>query len=119
MRVQALLETNLAGYLLKQEINESLLDVIRAVMHGATWFSRPLVEHLMINKATPASALLSTREHEVLKLVAQGERNRKIAQILCISENTLEHHISHIYQKLGVKGRTAASQWYWDFYHQE
>lgn len=87
--------------------------------HGATWFSRPLAEHLLVNKASQSSEILSNREHEVLKLLAQGERNRKIARTLCISENTLEHHIGHIYQKLGVKGRAEASKWYWNFYHEK
>src|SRR5689334_18096512 len=46
IRLDALVATNLAGYLFKQEINESLVDMIRAVMHGATWLSRTLVEQL-------------------------------------------------------------------------
>ena len=63
--------------------------------------------------------ILSKREWQVLELVAQGNPNKTIATLLFISENTLEHHLTRIYQKLGVSGRTAASKWYWDFHDEK
>jgi DNA-binding NarL/FixJ family response regulator len=51
---------------------------------------------------------LTDREMEVLRLVAQGKKNPEIAKLLYISRKTVEHHLSHIYNKLGVSCRTSA-----------
>jgi DNA-binding NarL/FixJ family response regulator len=58
-------------------------------------------------KAWPAG--LTTREVEVLRLVAQGRSNRSIAEDLFISEKTVRNHVEHIYSKLAVSNRTGAS----------
>jgi DNA-binding NarL/FixJ family response regulator len=58
----------------------------------------------------PADALfLTRREQDVLRLVAAGRSNREIADILSISERTVENHMSHILTKLDVESRTAAA----------
>lgn len=54
---------------------------------------------------------LSPRELEVLALVAGGSTNRKIAVALSISEKTAVNHVTHIYDKLGVSNRAAATSW--------
>ena len=54
---------------------------------------------------------LTDREREVLALLAQGMRNREIAEALCISEKTVEHHVSAILRKLGVENRVQATVW--------
>lgn len=59
------------------------------------------------------SYILSKRELEVLKLVALGNSNKEIAHILQISEYTIEKHLTHIFQKIQVTNRIAASYWYW------
>jgi LuxR family maltose regulon positive regulatory protein len=51
---------------------------------------------------------LSERELEVLRLIAAGKRNKEIAAALTVSLNTVKKHTSHIYEKLGVDGRTQA-----------
>jgi DNA-binding NarL/FixJ family response regulator len=53
---------------------------------------------------------LTPRERAVLALVAEGKRNREIAQTLGISEATVENHLHHIFQKLGVSTRTEAAR---------
>jgi HD-GYP domain-containing protein (c-di-GMP phosphodiesterase class II) len=53
--------------------------------------------------------MLSEREVEVLRLVAGGQTNREMARALGISEKTVEHHVSHIFDKLGVTSRTSAA----------
>ena len=54
---------------------------------------------------------LSRREIEVLRLVADGRTAREIAAQLFISTRTAEHHIQHVYTKIGVTGRAAATRW--------
>jgi DNA-binding NarL/FixJ family response regulator len=68
------------------------------------------------NGAPPRSASsaagvvdLTAREAEVLVLVAQGKTNRTIAAELCISEKTVASHLNHIYTKLGLTSRSAAT----------
>jgi DNA-binding NarL/FixJ family response regulator len=56
-----------------------------------------------------APAGLSDREVEVLRLVARGLSNREIAQALVVSPRTAEHHVQHIYSKIGVSSRAAAA----------
>lgn len=56
----------------------------------------------------PADEVLSPRERELMGLLAQGLDNRGIAERLCISAKTARNHLSHIYEKLGVKSRTQA-----------
>jgi DNA-binding NarL/FixJ family response regulator len=51
---------------------------------------------------------LTAREVEVLRWVAAGNRNREIAELLCISEETVKVHVKHIIEKLGAKDRTQA-----------
>jgi ATP/maltotriose-dependent transcriptional regulator MalT len=51
---------------------------------------------------------LSEREVEVVRLAAQGKTNREIAKLLVISDKTVEHHLEHVFDKLGVTSRTAA-----------
>lgn len=55
---------------------------------------------------------LTYREVEVLALVAEGKRNREIAQELWIEESTVETHLHHIFRKLDVSNRTAAAMRY-------
>jgi DNA-binding NarL/FixJ family response regulator len=52
---------------------------------------------------------LTNQEHHVLALVAKGRRNANIASELCISHRTVENHLYHIFDKLGVSSRTEAA----------
>jgi ATP/maltotriose-dependent transcriptional regulator MalT len=51
---------------------------------------------------------LTTREHEALCLIARGLRNKEIARELGLSEATVKYHVAHVFEKLGVSGRTEA-----------
>lgn len=57
---------------------------------------------------------LTKREQEVLEWLARGLTNRTIGDRLSLAENTVEHHLKHIYQKLGVKTRAEAGMLYWN-----
>jgi DNA-binding NarL/FixJ family response regulator len=67
-------------------------------------------------RALPAHPAIDTgltqREREVLDRVAQGHRNKAIADALGVSEHTVKLHIHHIIVKIGVDNRTAAANWY-------
>ena len=57
---------------------------------------------------------LTPRELEVLSLVAEGLSNHEVVEALCITLSTVETHLHHIYEKLGVKSRMQAVMWYRD-----
>lgn len=54
---------------------------------------------------------LSSREKDVLRLIARGMTNQEIAQRLFISPHTVKNHVSHIYQKIGMDDRTKVALW--------
>jgi HD-GYP domain-containing protein (c-di-GMP phosphodiesterase class II) len=87
---------------LRREVRLSRLDAqaVRAVLEAA---GQPVPRR----RAWPAG--LTTREVEVLRLVARGNPNRSIAAALHISEKTVRNHVEHIYAKLGLGNRTGAS----------
>jgi DNA-binding CsgD family transcriptional regulator len=66
-------------------------------------------ERLDLSEPDLATLALSKREREVLALVASGKTNGEIATILAISGRTVQKHLEHIFQKLGVETRTAAA----------
>jgi DNA-binding NarL/FixJ family response regulator len=92
-------------YLLKEVISRELVATIRSVHNGGHPLSATLLEHL---KAAAALPRLTRREVEVLNLVAVGKRNKEIAAILSVSEDTIESHLKNVFAKLDVTDRTAA-----------
>ena len=70
---------------------------------------REAVDALPGTAASPRSDLLTTREFEVLRLVAAGMTNRTIARELFLSEKTVARHVSNIFTKLGLSSRSAAT----------
>lgn len=102
--ITALLQRGVRGFVNKREPLESLVDAIRTVAKGSVSF--PESYHQAISKffSNEKDELQpSPRELEVLKLVSQGHTSAKIAQMLFISENTVENHRKHLFQKFKVK----------------
>jgi DNA-binding NarL/FixJ family response regulator len=64
---------------------------------------------LLVSPRAPRPGALSDRELEVLRLVARGLTNKEVASTLDISARTVGHHLAHIYDKIGVTTRAAAS----------
>lgn len=110
--VTAIAEAGGRGYLLKSATDQQLLGAIRAVAAGRSVFD-PAVTEALLRRArgeTPDSdARLTGREKEVLHRAAEGLTNRQIGHGLGISERTVQAHLSHIYDKLGVASRTEAT----------
>ena len=102
------------GYQLKDSSPEQLVQAIRNVHHGQTslhpTIARKVVEELnRESDLPPTEDPLTKREVEVLKLVAQGLTNQKIAEKLVIRESTVASHISNILEKLHLANRTQAA----------
>jgi DNA-binding NarL/FixJ family response regulator len=102
------IEAGATGYLLKDTPRDELLRAVRAAHRGEAVLSPAVAGRLMGQVRTPPQDTLSSRELEVLRLVAAGFTNREGAQKLFISEATVKTHLLHIYAKLGVRDRASA-----------
>ncbi len=101
-------ETGASGYLLKDAPREELFGAIRVVAEGNSPLAPTVATRLMQRMRGDDEETLSTREIEVLELVARGTSNKEIAKMLWVSETTVKSHMLHIFDKLGVADRTAA-----------
>jgi DNA-binding NarL/FixJ family response regulator len=105
VEIQRALAAGARGYLLKSTPLDELIDVIRQVHRGRRYLPLRVAQQLAENSGGEE---LSEREVEVLMKVAGGNRNRDIAHLLAISEETVKAHLRHILEKLGAKDRTEA-----------
>lgn len=99
------LKAGALGYLLKGLLRKELLDTIRAVSEGKKRVS-PEVASQVAEYAIDAA--LSSREIDVLQLIAQGNANKLVADRLSITEDTVKAHVKSILSKLGANDRTHA-----------
>jgi DNA-binding NarL/FixJ family response regulator len=118
--VFAALKAGARGYVLKDADRGMLLRAIRAVAQGEALLAAPIARRALEQFAQPPLVTprpemhpalfdeLTPREMEVLRLIAQGLRNREIAAKLVISEKTVGNHISNIFIKLQVNDRSQA-----------
>ena len=105
VEIQRALQAGARGYLLKNMPPSELLDVIRQVHAGKKRIPPEIASQLLEHMT---DEVLTEREIEVLREVADGNRNREIAERLFISEETVKVHIKHIMEKLGAADRTQA-----------
>jgi len=102
------IEGGATGYLLKDAPREELFQAIRAAAQGKPLLTSTIAARLMERMRGPTVEALSSREIEVLKLVAKGASNKEIADRLYITEATVKSHLLRIFGKLNVADRTAA-----------
>lgn len=114
---RALVRSGARGVVPGSRASDHLLAAIRKVSEGEIWLSRGCLSRLIdemaaASRATAhplpsgqAFAMLTEREHDVVGLIAEGLHNRAIAAQLGITENTVRHHLTAIYGKLGVADR--------------
>ena len=107
-RVKHLLSTGAHAYILKSTTVEELLATIRVIEHHQDRVVLSVSRDTMNRLRTNSEPLLSSRELEVLGLVAEGMRNSQIAGKLFIAEGTVKRHLTNIYAKLGATSRTDA-----------
>ncbi len=111
--VLSALEAGAGGYLLKNVPLRELLNAIRALRAGETVLDQTVAEKILRTlfrpqASAPASAMLTQREVEVLRLGARGLSNKEIAEKLFISERTAQSALTSVFQKLGVASRLEA-----------
>jgi DNA-binding NarL/FixJ family response regulator len=102
------LRAGASGYVLKAQADQDLLDAVRAVERGEP-FLTPAAQQALIKDVLGGGAghgtELTPREEEVVKLVAEAHTNKEIAEILHLSEKTVENHRSNAMRKLGMRDR--------------
>jgi len=114
--VLGLLEAGATGYLMKSAKGQDLVEAVRAVRAGESVLHPKIIEKLlkqaMVKPVGTAEHkikdLLSDREMEMLKLLATGMSNKKIAEKLCLSLRTVKAHMSNIFTKMNVASRSEA-----------
>ncbi|MEZ4502955.1 MAG: response regulator transcription factor [Dehalococcoidia bacterium] len=114
--VLASLMAGASGFLLKNTGHAELLRAIRSIAAGDSLLDPAITRSVMDtlvrlveNAEDPRIAQLTEREREVLRLVADGQSNKEIAQTLVISPATARNHVSHILDKLGMRSRSEAA----------
>jgi DNA-binding NarL/FixJ family response regulator len=105
VEIQRALEAGARGYMLKSMPPRDLVEVIRQVHLGKKRVPAEVASHLAEHLSDEA---LTSREIDVLRHIAGGNRNRDIADQLFISEETVKVHVKHIMEKLGASDRTEA-----------
>ncbi len=108
--VIAATEAGVGGYLLKTAHASDVIAAIHAVAAGEMVLHPPIARALAARATGWRSnpTVLSTHEIEILRLASRGMRNREIAVELAIGARTVEAHLTNIFNKLGVAGRTEA-----------
>jgi DNA-binding NarL/FixJ family response regulator len=105
VEIQRALAAGARGYILKSMPPRELAEAVRHVHAGRkripTQIAEQLAEHV-------GDEVLTDRERQVLRCVADGNRNRDIGELLSISEETVKVHVKHIMEKLGASDRTEA-----------
>ena len=109
--VVGLLKAGADGYVLKDDPSDMLVRAIRAVADEEEWVS-PRVATVLVDSVrsgeSDASAKLTDRELDVLRLMAHGHKNNEIARELVITKQTVKNHVTNIFRKLDVETRVEA-----------
>jgi DNA-binding NarL/FixJ family response regulator len=100
------MQAGAGGYVVKSILREELLRAVREVHQGGQYLDPLVASHLAERRSHRP---LSSREVEVLRLVAKGFGNKEIANELNIAEVTVKLHVSHVLEKLNVNDRTQAA----------
>jgi DNA-binding NarL/FixJ family response regulator len=105
VEIQRALQAGARGYMLKTTPAKDLVEVIRQAHAGKKRIPADVAAHLAEHMA---DEMLTPREVEILRYLAEGNRNKDIGEQLFISEETVKVHIKHIMEKLGASDRTQA-----------
>jgi DNA-binding NarL/FixJ family response regulator len=114
--ISKLMAIGASGFVLKEEGAEVLVNVIRTVIGGDTWYSKPILEKLIHLKNDHLTQQLqqlglTDRDKKLLSLLAHGLNNAQIAKELILGQQTVRNYMSCIYNKLEVNSRSEAIVW--------
>jgi DNA-binding NarL/FixJ family response regulator len=110
--ISQLLALGAAGYLIKDEVPETIIEAVRGVARGESgWISRRVAAKLsvLLQNEQDGRQDFTAREMDVLKLVTEGKTNSEIGLALGISVKTVEKHLDAIFRKMGVVSRVEAA----------
>jgi DNA-binding NarL/FixJ family response regulator len=110
-RVHAALQAGASGYVLKTSDADDVAAAVRAARRGQLQIDPLVARRLMSSHRESPASELTSRELDVLRLVAAGRANKQIAAELAISERTARTHVSRILHKLRLSSRTQAALW--------
>lgn len=110
-RVVDALGAGAVGYLLKDSEPADVLAAVRSAAEGHAPLDPRVAGALLPSRRPAPGADLSTREREVLRLVAEGLANKQIAKRLGIAERTVKVHVGNVFRRIGVTDRTSAALW--------
>jgi two-component system response regulator NreC len=99
--VSKALRAGARAYLLKDSAENDLINAVKVVSEGKSFFS-PAISRMLEHEMEDSFELLTTREREILQLLAEGKSNKEVAGILNLSLYTVETHRSNIFQKLNL-----------------
>jgi DNA-binding NarL/FixJ family response regulator len=110
----AALRVGAAGYLTKDMPPAELIEAVLAVARGEPRIAPAMASRMLVDLGRPPAEpdpleALSARERDVLGLIAEGLRNREIAERLVISETTVKTHVRHVLEKLRFRNRAEAA----------
>jgi DNA-binding NarL/FixJ family response regulator len=120
--VFASLKAGADGYLLKDATSVELVLAIESVMQGNPYISPGISGQLVVGylegkkppELQPSADALTQRERQILKLIAEGQRNKEIADFLCISIKTVEKHRANLMKKLNLHNASAITAYAMD-----
>ena len=110
--ISQLLALGAAGYLIKDEVPETIIEAVRGVARGESgWISRRVAARLshILQREQEGGKDFTPRELDVLRLMAEGKTNSGIGLALGISVKTVEKHLDAIFRKMGVASRVEAA----------
>ncbi|MCE7556824.1 LuxR C-terminal-related transcriptional regulator [Aliivibrio fischeri] len=108
---------NVVGIFYEKDNMDIISYGVKKIIEGEMWLSRKIISELIFTYREKQNAILSTsislttRESEILRLLASGASNLDIANSLFVSENTVKTHLYNVFKKLNVKNRLQAMMW--------
>ncbi len=117
--VHAALKSGANGYVLKDDTSDELITAIKNIAAGKTYLSPSICSEVVMGyladpgkeRILTSIELLTSREREVMKLIAEGNRNKDIAQYLSISLKTVEKHRSNLMKKLNLHSSSSITSY--------
>lgn len=104
-------ESGAVGYILKDSGLEELLEAILAISSGGNWVSARITSRIPVGESRSRQGILTAREHEVLKMTAEGLSVKEVAAVLDLSAKTVDAHKVNLMRKLRIHNKAQLVQY--------